>query len=130
MIKTFEQFFLCEGISPKMKRIDFEGEYATLINKLTIYIIEYIQTYGDIVFAEPENLYFLNNKKEMISENIVSIRVDGKDSKFGREFGNEEYGDQCLVGITEDGNEMPIHFLTAPSNTYFRINDYIYEHIN
>jgi hypothetical protein len=42
MIKTFEQFSLCEGISPKMKRIDFEGEYATLINKLTIYIIEYI----------------------------------------------------------------------------------------
>jgi hypothetical protein len=128
MIKTFEQFFLCEGITPKMKHIDFEGEYAKLINNLTVYIIEYINTYGDIAFEEPANLYFINGGK-MLSENIVSIRVDGEDSKFGRKFGNEEYGYQCLVGTTEDGNEMPIHFTTVPSNTYFMINDYIYNHI-
>lgn len=130
MIKTFEQFSLYEEVSQKMKPIDFEGEYAVLINKLTMYIIEYINTYGDIVFEDPMNLYFVNGRKDIVSKNIVSIRVDGKDSKFGRMFGNEEYGDQCLVGTTEDGNEMPIHFITAPSNTYFKINDYIYEHIH
>jgi S-adenosylmethionine hydrolase len=128
MIKTFEQFSLCEEVSPKMKRIDFEGEYAILINNLTKYIIEYIKTYGHIVFEIPEDLYFKKNRK-MVSENIVSIRVDGKDSKFGMMFANEEYGAQCLVAITEDGVEMPIHYTTAPSNTYFKINDYIYEHI-
>ena len=56
MIKTFEQFSLCEGITSKMKHIDFEGEYTKLINNLTIYIIEYINTYGDIEFEEPASI--------------------------------------------------------------------------
>jgi hypothetical protein len=122
MIKTFDEFSLCEGVGSKMKRIDFEGAYAKVIDNLTAYIIEYIKTYGDIVFEEPEDLYFINNRKVMISKNIVSIRVDEKSSKFG--------SGQNIVATAEDGTEIPIGFTTTPSNTYFRINDYIYNHIN
>ena len=131
MIKTFEQFSLCENESPKMKRIDFEGEYAKLINNLTSYIIEFIKLNGDIIFSEPQHLYYFSSKERhtILTSNFISIRVDGKGSKFGREFGNEEYGDQCLVGTTEDGQDVPIAYTTVPSNTYFIINDYIYSRI-
>ena len=47
----------------------------------------------------------------MLSKNIVSIRVDDKDSKFGRMFGNDEYGYQCLVGVTEDGEETEAYWI-------------------
>ena len=129
MIKTFEQFSLCENESPKMKRIDFEGEYANLINNLTSYIIEFIKLNGDIIFSEPQHLYYFSSKEKhtIHTANFTSIRVDGRDSKFGMRFGNDN--DECLVGTTEDGQDVPITYTTVPSNTYFIINDYIYSRI-
>lgn len=127
MIKTFEQFSLCENEFPKMKQIDFEGQYAKLINDLTSYIIEFIKSNGDIVFQTPQHLYFFSPKEKhtILTANFVSIRLDGKNTNFGHRYGNEDDGYICIVGTTEDGQDVPISYTTVPSNTYFIINDYI-----
>ena len=125
MIKTFDEFTLNEGVSKsKMKAIDFEGDYAKLIKKCTSYIIEYIKLYGDIVFPEPQHLYF-KSRHNISTKTVVSVRVDGKDGKFGRAYAYDDM-DECLVATTEDGQEIPITSTTAPSDTYFILTDHIY----
>jgi hypothetical protein len=119
MVKTFKQFSLNE--SKKFKNLsDAEGQYSILINQCTSDIIEYIKTDGDIIFSNPLSLYYLFNHK-MHTENFVSIRVDGKDTKWGIRLGNEN--DEVLVGTTESGKEVPITVTTVPSNTFFLIID-------
>jgi hypothetical protein len=119
MVKTFEQFSLNESKQNK-NLLDLEGNYSILINQCTSNIIEYIKTNGDIIFSEPLSLYYLFNHK-MHTENFVSIRVDGKNTKWGNRLGNEN--DEVLVGTTESGKEVPITVTTVPSNTFFLIID-------